>query len=264
MTDATSLGWPKLTTALTIGITSSALLILGSVCLIASAFNGSYMLSFIGLGLAFWGALLLFLMPSKYVKLEMLTATSASSLANIERILNNTEPKAKGVYLPPKLLRDYESSLVFVPVKESEQLPKREEISEDRLQSKTLKTLFLTPPGLSLSKLLEKHLGKSFTETNVGELQQLLPKLFEELEITKNTVLRVEGGNVSVELRNHIFKDLCAETSRLKRTHETVGCPLASAIACALAKATGKPVTIEKEETSPDQTTTIKYNVLED
>jgi hypothetical protein len=221
-------------------------------------------LAFIGLGLAFWGALLLFLMPTKYVKLEVLTATSTSSLANVEKILIDSEPEARGVYLPPKLLRDYESSLVFVPARNREQLPKREEISEDRLQSKTSETLFFTPPGLGLSKLLEKQLGKSFTDTNISELQQALPRLFEELEITKNTVVRVERGTVSVELKKHIFKDLCAETSKLKRTHETVGCPLSSAIACALAKATGKPVTIEKEETTPDQTTTIQYNVLED
>jgi hypothetical protein len=35
-------------------------------------------------------------------------------------------------------------------------------------------------------------------------------------------------------------------------------------LACVLAKATGKPVTLQKEETTQDQTTTIEYRILED
>jgi hypothetical protein len=38
----------------------------------------------------------------------------------------------------------------------------------------------------------------------------------------------------------------------------------ARALACVLAKATGKPVTLQKEETTQDQTTTIEYRMLED
>jgi hypothetical protein len=65
-------------------------------------------------------------------------------------------------------------------------------------------------------------------------------------------------------MNNHIFEDLCKETRKLEKTHETIGCPLSSAFACILAKATGKPVTIEKEETLPDATIRIQYTVLED
>jgi hydroxymethylpyrimidine/phosphomethylpyrimidine kinase len=63
---------------------------------------------------------------------------------------------------------------------------------------------------------------------------------------------------------NHVFEGLCKETRKLERTHETVGCPLSSAIACALAKATGKPITIEKELQDPDGSTRIQYRLLED
>jgi hypothetical protein len=54
------------------------------------------------------------------------------------------------------------------------------------------------------------------------------------------------------------------ETGKLKRAHETVGCPISSALACILAKATGKPTVVQKEETTQDQTTTIEYRMLED
>jgi hypothetical protein len=240
------------------------MLVLGLVSLLGSAFYASYVAAFIGLGLAFWGALLLFLKPTKHIRLELLTATASSLLMNTERLLASNGSTARGVYLPPKLLHDYQSSLVYVPAQEGEPLPKREEIPEQNPQPQTSSALYLTPPGLGLSRLFEKHMGKSFTETTPAELQELLPRLFDELEITKNTLILLGPDRMKVEIRNHIFKDLLEEKDRLYLTIGTVGSPLSSAIACALAKATGKPVTIHKEETTQDQTTTIQYIIHEE
>jgi hypothetical protein len=240
------------------------ILILGLSSLLGSVLYNSYVAAFIGLGLTFWGALLLFLTPTKHVRLELLTATAASSLTNTERLLANNGSKARGVYLPPKLLHDYQSSLVYVPANEGEPLPKREEIPEQNPQPQTSQAFYLTPPGLGLSRLFEKHIGRSFTETTPDELQQLLPRLFEELEITKNTQILLGPHSMKVELRNHIFQDLTQETDKLRLTIGTAGSPLSSAIACALAKATGKPVIILAEESTPDQTTTIQYSIHEE
>jgi hypothetical protein len=245
-------------------IVSAVMLALGLACLLGSAYSASYVQAFVGLGLAFWGALLLLLMPTRHVRLELLTATAASSMVNTERLLASNGSNTRGVYLPPKLLRDYQSSLVYVPAQEDEPLPKREEIHEQNPQPQSSRAFFLTPPGLGLSRLFEKHIGRSFTETSSDELQRLLPRLFEELEITKNTQILLGSDSMKVELRNHIFKDLTAETDKLKLTTRTAGSPLSSAIACALAKATGKPVTILAEETTPDQTTTIQYRMHEE
>jgi hypothetical protein len=245
----------------TVGFT---MLLLGFISLLASAVYDSYVAAFVGLGLVFWGILVLIIMPTKYVKLELLTAASSSLAANVEEILNITQFSNKGIYLPPKLLRDYRSSLVFIPVGDGETLPKREEIPEEKTP-RTSKGLFLTPPGLALSKLFEQLMGKSFTETSVDQLTRELPKLLAELDIAKTASVDVEGNNVTVEAKNHIFKDLCDETRKFERTHEAVGCTFSSAIGCALAKAAGKPVTIEKEEQSQDnRTTTIHYRILEE
>ena len=240
------------------------MLALGLVSLLGSAFYASYVAGFIGLGLTLWGALLLYLVPSKRVRLALLTATGVSSFADIKKILASTSSNGKGVYLPPKLLKDYQSSLVFVPSNAKTILPKREEVDTETLRSKKPEGIYLTPPGLALSRLFEKELKVSFTETNLTHLQNELPKLFEKLGISKDTDIETNGKTVTVRLAKHTFTDLCKETGNLKRAHETVGCPLSSALACALAKATGKPVIIQNEETAPDQTTTIQYNVLED
>jgi len=68
-----------------------------------------------------------------------------------------------------------------------------------------------------------------------------------------------------VEITEHVFSDINKETEKLSKTHGTMGSPLSSAIACALAKATGKPVVIEKEEQSQDgKTTEIRYRLMEE
>jgi hypothetical protein len=240
------------------------LLVLGLVSLLGSAVYNSYVAVVIGLGLTFWGALLLYLVPSKRVRLDLLTAIGISSFADIERILTSSDSTAKGVYLPPKLLKDYESSLVFVPSNAEAGLPKREEVDMEKLYSKKPDGIYLTPPGLALSTLFEKELNVSFTETNLSILQKELPRLFEKLEISKDTSIEANDTTVTVRITKHIFTHLCEETGKLKRAHETLGCPLSSALACVLAKATGKPIVVQKEETTQDQTTTIEYRMLED
>lgn len=240
------------------------MLVLGLVSLLGSAAYNSYVAAFIGLGLTFWGALLLYLVPSKRVRLDLLTATGISSFADIERILTSSDSTAKGAYLPPKLLKDYDSSLVFVPSNAEAALPEREEVDVKKLYSKKPEGIYLTPPGLALSRLFEKELNVSFTETDLKYLQKELPRLFEKLEISKDTSMTANDTTATITIAKHIFIPLCEETAKLRRAHETVGSPLSSALACALAKATGKPIIIQKEETTPDQTTAIQYRMLED
>jgi hypothetical protein len=242
------------------------MLILGAASLATSAFYVSSILAFIGLGLSFWGALLLYITPTRYVKLELLNAVAPSTLANIEKMLTNSNLNEKGIYLPPKYLKDFESSVVFIPSKNNKALPRLGEIDEEKLYSKNPEGLFLTPPGLALSKMFEKELGTSFTRTDLNYIQNNLPKLvIEDMEIAENVEVITENNLITVEIANHIFSEICEETRKLGKTHEAMGCTLSSALACALAKATGKPITIENEEQSQDgKTTKIQYRILED
>jgi hypothetical protein len=240
------------------------MLLLGLVSLLMSFLFGSYISAFIGLGLTFWGALLLYIKPTKYVMLELLNSTSLSALANIEKMLENVKANSQGIYLPPKRLQDYTSSLVFVPTKPDQALPTTKETNPKELETQNPTGLLITPPGFGLSKLFEKKLEKPFIATCLEDLQTQLPKLFDELQITKHLTIQTQDNSITVRITNHVFEDLCNETAKLELTHKILGCLISSAFACIFAKATGKPIVIEKEETGPDKTTTIQYKVLED
>src|SRR5208283_5067683 len=172
---------------LTLNQTSKLLMLtLGTVLVIASAFYTSSFLAILGTAFIFWSAILFYITPVKHVPLAFLDASANDSNSNIERILSEFELSEKGVYLPPKNLKNIESSAIFIPKIAETRLPLAEEITEN-LYSKQKEGAFLTPPGLSLSHIFEKELGTSFTKTDFEHLQLVLPKiLIENLEIAEN------------------------------------------------------------------------------
>lgn len=238
-------------------------LILGIVLVVISAFYVSSFLAIFGVGLFFWGAFLLYLKPTKYVPLTLLNASTFSPTSNIERILAETNLTEKGRYLPPKYFKDLESSIVFIPKQHGQSMPTPEEVKEEKLFFSNRAAVLITPPGLALSKLFEKELGTTFNTTDLYFVQRALPKLLvEDMELAETADLQIQNDTVTLELSGSILFETCRETRKLPRTHAQVGCLISSAVACVLAKATGKIVTIQKDEQSSDgKTTRIEYHL---
>jgi len=235
-------------------------LLFGAISLMVSIIYVSSILAFIGLGLTFWGALLLFTRPTKYVKVNLLNSTAISSLTTINQIINDFKCKGKAIYLPPKYLKELKSATVFIPSKKETIIPPVEEVAEEKVFLKNPNGICLTPPGLSLVNLYEKELGKDFAKVNLNYLQYNLPKLFiEDLEIAEDLEMNIEGKMVQIKITGSIYKDLCEEVRKLPNIHGSLGCPLCSSIAIALARATGKPVIIEKIPHSEDDKTIQTY-----
>jgi len=264
---------------------SLALFILGLSALTFSVFYNSSILAFIGLGLTFWGALTLYIAPEEYVKQTLLDSTLFSSLIALNYILKDLNYQGKAIYLPPKYFKTFETTKVYLPKTLKNKLPTPEEIQreEDKTILKNPDAALITPTGLTLSKLFEETLGTSFTKVDLQYLQQNLPKLLiEDLEIAEDVevqiktsksarklddsinIFRLEDNTVYVKITNSIYQDIYKQEKDLPYIHSKIGCPLCSAIACALAKATGKPVTIEKTQTSPDgKTLETYYRIIE-
>jgi len=262
------------------------LLALGLTALTVSVIYESTILAFIGLGLTFWGALSLYISPEKYVKQTLLDSTTIPSLTNLNQILSELKYQGKAIYLPPKYLKDFETTKIYITKNENTNLPTPEEIQqqENKTFLKNPEAALIIPLGLSLSKLFEKTLGTSFTKVDLEYLQQNLPKLFiEDLEIAENleiqtkpskaakeltdsvSLIHSKNDTIHVKIANSIYKDICKEARQLSYICGAIGCPICSAIACAITKATGKPVIIEKEQTSEDgRNIHTEYHILEE
>ena len=84
------------------------------------------------------------------------------------------------------------------------------------------------------------------------------------MELAENAEIQIQGNTVTLEITGSILNEICRQTDSQPKTHKQVGCLLSSAIVCALAKATGKPITIQNETRNQEtKTTHIEYEILE-
>jgi len=248
-------------------LVSVFLLALGLIALAFSIIYTSSILAFIGLGLTFWGIIIFYIRTEEYVKRKLLDTTVLPQLETINQMLREQNYKGKAVYLPPKYLTNPEANKAYIPKQEKEKLPTPEQIQkhETELFLKNPNGLLLTPPGAELTRLFEKTLETSFIRTDLQYLQQNMPKLFiEDLGIAQNFDLEIKNNKIHVKIEDSAYKNLNKEAENLSNLYTSLGSPISSAIACALAKASGKPIIIEKQHISKDgKTIEIEYQILE-
>ena len=139
-----------------------------------------------------------------------------------------------------------------------------EEIAKKQFLAKNPKGICITPPGFGLVSLFENELKRSFTELHKESFYDSLQTvIMNNLELASNFEIESENELIHVKITHSVYKDLYSKELLLKSVH-TIGCPLASAVACALAKITGKSVTINKSHVSPDlETVEVWYQTLE-
>jgi hypothetical protein len=249
-------------------LASFSLVIVGAVLTAWALFlmiNGvdSYPASLAGLGLLFWGVILAYITRTEYVNKAVMEATDLSYLFTLSQIRRRLNLGQRAVYLPPKYLEKSSVNEVCF-IKKSEKMPLNIEkiVQESRFVGKGN---FITAPGNRLSRLFEKTLGKSFVGSNllffIYNIQRLL---VDELELAQSVEVEGFKNQVKVTLENSIYSDVYKKGRKYLATLNSVGVPLSSALACALANMTGKPVIIKKHEISEDgKKVSIIYVILE-
>jgi len=261
-------------------------LALGSIGLAVSILYVSTILALIGLGLVFWGVTLTYIQTEEYVRESVLDATETSLLKTLSQTLQELDYRGRAVYLPPKYLNDPETTKAYVPKYDGGRLPSPDQVQklEAQASARTSQGILITPPGAELTALFESKLETSFTRIDLDHLEQnLLKVLTEDLEIASNleiqtgptqgsnpegnpmTQTAVENNRIHMKITSSVYKNSRREIGGIMKTSSTLGSPLTSAIACALAKATGRPIVIENEETSEDgKTIDLEYRILEE
>jgi len=248
-------------------VTSLVMLCLGAIALIVSIVHGSSALALIGLGLTFWSVILIYVRNEEYVRKIVLDAILLSQTETLNQICKELDFRGTQVYLPPKYFKDPETTKIFVPKEANAQLPTPEQIQEQENQlfvcwvqklgdrTKTLPGILATPSGAELAKLFAKTLETSFTKTDLKYLERKLPGLLvEDLEIAQGFEMKTENNKAQIKTTKTVF-DVPYKASTTPTGDQASRCVLCSAVACALAKATGKPVTIEQVQYSAETKT---------
>jgi hypothetical protein len=262
--------------------TSITMLVLGLLTLAASFLYDSSIAAFIGLGLTFWGALLLYIRPEGPDRETILKSAISPSFTTINQILEELGYNGDATYLPPKYFANPETTKICVTKQKYGNTPTPKQIlqNENKPVARTSDFIVLAPSGTQLSKLLEEAMGKSFLQTDIQTLQQKLPKIFiEDLEIAENLEIETQS-NFAMEKHNPSPTSATKnKTIRAKITKpaielafqeaqqekSSISSPVISAIAIALTKATGKPVRVASSRTSEDgDIVEATYTVIEE
>ena len=223
----------------------------GVLALVFSIVTDSQVLAFVGLGLTFWGALFFLVQPSRLVQESLLDATAAASYSTIDRIMSNLKYKGKCWYIPPypkqaylpEHLKGLKEMIVFISANGSSELPSIEEIANKRFILQNPKGVSITAPGAGLLDQLENELKLDPTQTDLQTLCETLPQqILENFQLAKEIEMKPEGDSIQLRIAGSVFRSLYIQEG-LKSVHQ-LGCPLISALACAVAKTTGKAVTI--------------------
>jgi len=244
----------------------------GALSLIFSIFQNSQVLAFIGLSLTFWGALFFFVRPVKYVRSSLLDSAAISSYSTIDRIVQDLKYKGKSYHIPPypkevylpEYLKGLKDIIVFISADSGAGMPSIEEMAKSRFLLENPKGICVAPPGLGLLTQFEKELRRDITKLELNELCESLPQLIlENFQLAKEVEMKTEKNQVHLKIFDSIYKNLYSREKNLKSIH-FLGSPLVSAIACAIAKTTGKIVKIHRDTISPDgQTIEVWYRFIE-
>jgi hypothetical protein len=247
-------------------------LVFGAIVLSASVAISSSILAFIGLGLTFWGGLFLFTRPFKFVRSTILDSIAVSAYTTIDRITEDLGYRGKPIYIPPypkeaylpEYLKGLKEMTVFISSGARTAIPTIEEMAKKQFLLTNPKGICIAPPGYGLVNLLERELKTEFTQIDMDQLCSILPTVIvNNLELAREFEMNLEDDIVHIKVVDSVYAALYLSDQGVRSIH-SMGCPLTSAVACALAKTTGKLVVIIKDAISPDsKTIEVWYQTLE-
>jgi hypothetical protein len=243
-----------------LGKISVLFFILGILSLAFSIYSESQILALIGLGLTFWGALFVLINPLKLVESSLLYNTTISTYLTTDRIIDEFNYKGKGYYIPPypedvylpEYLKGLKASVVFISAKNDAEMPSIEEIARGKFLSKSQKGVLVSPPGSGIIRQIEEKMRVDFAKMELAELCKVLPIIIsQDLNLAKELEMNLDGDQVHLKMSDSLYKNLYRAQNSLKSV-ALLGCPIASGVACALSKISGRTVTIQKHQVSPD------------
>jgi hypothetical protein len=231
----------------------------------------SQILAFIGLGLTFWGALFFLITPFRYVEGSLLDSTAMPSYQTINRIVRDLKCTDHGYHIPPfpkkaylpQHLKGLKEMTVFIPAIDDAQTPSIEEMAESKFLLKHPQGVLIISPGAGLLNKIENDFNIDFTNMDLSRLCEVLPGfILNNLGLAVGMEMDIRDNLVNVRIQGSIYKDLYSKEADLKSINIT-GCPIVSAVACALAKATGKSVTLQKLQVLPDGQIEVQCNIIQ-
>jgi hypothetical protein len=251
----------KKTKSSSVGI-AAGFFVVGVLMLAFSVLYNLQVTAFIGLGFVLWGAIFSLAQPGKFVESNILDGTATTVYSTLDRMINDLKFNGHGYYIPsypqtaylPEYYKNLKDSIVFIADENFNGLPAVEEVASGKFISEKDRGVFITSPGSALLNQIEQKLGIDFTNISPAELSTVLPKCMTEyFNLAKEMDLQViDESTVRLRMVGVLYESLY-KPEEMSKSVGLLGCPVISAVACALAKSFGKTVLIREQKFWPNE-----------
>jgi hypothetical protein len=208
----------------------------------------------------------------KFVSSNVLDATSVSFYVTLDRIIRSLNYSGASLYIPPypkdtylpEHLSALKEMIVFISSKDSLVIPGLEQQAKQQFMVTDPEGLYITPPGSGLVNLFEKELKMNLTKIELDDFYEILPIIVvNDLGLASDFEITPSNDAIHVKVIDSIYSKLYSQNENLKSV-SLVGCPLLSAVACALAITSRKFVTVAQVKVTPDcKTIEMWFNIGE-
>jgi hypothetical protein len=240
------------------GVFAGVFLSLGIILLAFSMLIGMQIAAFAGLGLTLWGAIFAIARNGRYVEAGFIDGTAKSAYSTIGRIIEETHRDGHAFYVPPypqdadlpDYLKNLREPVVFIG-ESFDGKPSVDELAAGKFMSQKNHGVFIVSPGASLLARMENELKREFNRTSLEELSYVVPRLMAETRLARRVEMRVSNdGTVNLKVTGSVYESIYS-SEVTKKSASMLGCPIVSAVATAIAKASGKTVIIRELTLTP-------------
>jgi hypothetical protein len=244
-----------------------ALIGVGGASLAGSYFANSVIMTLAGLGMVFWGVIMLYISPQRFVPEKVIEAMSISMTKSIDKLLVSLNYSGRTIFLHPKHLKGLSQGYVFIPYELRDQniLPNDEALAEEKLVYENPRGIFMVAPSRGIVELIENEIESNLAALDMTYIREILPKLLvNNLRMIDIMTMEETHGFIRVRMEGESAARVCMTVSNETNIGKHFGCPLCASLGLIFSKVTGKPVSIEENSVNEaDFSITTTYRTME-
>ncbi len=239
------------------------LICIGGASLLASYLYSSLILTFIGLGLTLWGAVIFYVLPSRHVPEKIMYAVALQMTKTLDSLLVSIGYKGGAIFYQRKYQDGLSQGYMFIPFDNVYKIPKEHEFTQEKVFYDNPKGISIVAPSQGLVELFEQELNVTFENVDLVYVKENLKRLLtEDLNLIDDLTVENSNGIIHARIVGRSCAYNCNSINEHTQLGTHLGCPLCAALAVVISKVAGKPVTIKETNVKNDSIET-SYIILD-
>lgn len=229
----------------------------GGAALVISYLSSSLVLTYIGLGLTLWGAIVFYVVPWRNTPEEITRVVTPRLIKTLDVLLVSIGYRGRAIFHYKQDEEGHAQGYMFIPYDSAHELPSDEEFAKQYVFYDTPKGISIIAPSQGLVELFERELNVNFATVDLAYVRENLPRLLsKDLKYVDNFSIENVDNIMQVKITGRSCAYICDFVNKQTYLGNHLGCPLCTSLALVYSKVTAKPVVIKESKVTNDSTET--------